>query len=38
MAVVDLRYARAFAAVVDEQKLDRAAIQKQMQDFAATLS
>ncbi len=37
MAVVDLRYARAFAAVVDEQKLDRDAVQSQLADFAATL-
>jgi F-type H+-transporting ATPase subunit delta len=38
MAVVDLRYARALAAVVDEQKLDRTAVQSQLADFAATLS
>lgn len=36
MAVVDLRYARAFAAVVSEQKLDVAAVQGQLNDFAAT--
>ena len=38
MAIVDLRYARALAAVVDEQKLDRAAVQVQLGDFAATLA
>jgi F-type H+-transporting ATPase subunit delta len=37
MAIVDLRYARAFAAVVSEQKLDVAAVQAQLNDFAATL-
>ena len=37
MAVVDLRYARAFAAVVLEQKLDIAAAQGQLNDFAETL-
>ena len=37
MAIVDLRYARALAAVVDEQKLDRNAVQNQLADFAATL-
>jgi F-type H+-transporting ATPase subunit delta len=36
MAVVDLRYARAFASVVSEQKLDVAAVQGQLNDFAAT--
>jgi F-type H+-transporting ATPase subunit delta len=37
MAIVDSRYARAFAAVVDEQKLDIASTQAQLNDFAATL-
>jgi F-type H+-transporting ATPase subunit delta len=37
MAAVDLRYARAFAAVVSEQKLDVSAVQGQLNDFAATL-
>lgn len=38
MAVVDLRYARALAAVVEEQKLDPAAVQAQLNDFAALLN
>ena len=38
MAVVDLRYARALAFVVNEQKLDRAAVQGQLTDFARTLA
>ena len=37
MAVVDSRYARAFAAVVQDQKLDIAAAQGQLNDFAETL-
>ena len=37
MAIVDLRYARAFAAVVADQKLDVAAAQGQLNDFADTL-
>lgn len=37
MAAVNFRYARALAAVVDEQKLDTAATQQQLHDFAATL-
>ena len=37
MAVVDLRYARALAAVVSEQKLNVAATQGQLNDFADTL-
>jgi F-type H+-transporting ATPase subunit delta len=37
MAIVDSRYARAFAAVVDKQKLDIAAAQSQLNDFALTL-
>ncbi|HEY4357565.1 MAG TPA: ATP synthase F1 subunit delta [Acidobacteriaceae bacterium] len=37
MAAVDLRYARAFAAVVAEQRLNRDAVQGQLHDFAATL-
>jgi len=36
MAAVDSRYARAFAAVVLEQKLDQAAAEAQLNDFAAT--
>jgi F-type H+-transporting ATPase subunit delta len=38
MAVVDSRYARAFAAVVASQKLDSKAAESQLQDFAATLN
>jgi F-type H+-transporting ATPase subunit delta len=37
MAVVDLRYARALAAVISEQKLDVAASQGQLNDFVETL-
>jgi len=37
MAAVDLRYARAFAAVVLDQKLDIVAAQGQLNDFADTL-
>jgi F-type H+-transporting ATPase subunit delta len=37
MAIVDSRYARAFAAVVEDQKLDIAASQGQLDDFANTL-
>lgn len=38
MAIVDLRYARALEQVVDEQKLDPAAVQQQLADFAALLA
>lgn len=38
MAIVDSRYARAFAAIVDEQKLDLNAAQQQLNDFGATLA
>jgi len=38
MAAVDLRYARALAAVVADQKLDIAAVQGELADFAATLA
>jgi F-type H+-transporting ATPase subunit delta len=37
MAAVDLRYARALAAVVSDQKLNIVATQEQLNDFAATL-
>jgi len=37
MAIVDSRYARAFAAVVEDQKLDIVAAQGQLKDFADTL-
>ena len=37
MAIVDSRYARAFAAVVADQKLDIIASQGQLNDFANTL-
>jgi len=37
MAAIDLRYARAFAAVVSDQKLDVVAAQGQLNDFADTL-
>ena len=37
MAIVDSRYARAFAAVIDDQKLDIVAAQGQLKDFADTL-
>ncbi len=36
MAVVDLRYARALEAVVQEQKLSRDAVKRQLEDFLAT--
>jgi len=38
MAIVDSRYARAFAAVVQEKKIDVAAAQAQLNDFAGTLA
>lgn len=37
MAAVDLRYARALAAVISDQKLDVVATQGQLNDFADTL-
>lgn len=37
MAIVDLRYARALAAVVSDQKLDQVAVQGNLNDFADTL-
>jgi F-type H+-transporting ATPase subunit delta len=37
MAAIDLRYARALAAVISDQKLDVAAAQGQLNDFADTL-
>ncbi|MGA7156651.1 MAG: ATP synthase F1 subunit delta [Acidobacteriaceae bacterium] len=37
MAAVDLRYARALAAVVSDQKLNLVAVQGQLDDFADTL-
>jgi F-type H+-transporting ATPase subunit delta len=37
MAVLDLRYARALAAVVEDQKLDLIAAQGQLNDFADIL-
>jgi F-type H+-transporting ATPase subunit delta len=37
MAAVDLRYARALAEVVDEQKLDAVTVQQQVADFADLL-
>lgn len=37
MAVVDLRYARALAAVINDQKLDLIATQGQLNDFANLL-
>ena len=37
MAAVDLRYARALAAVVSNQNLNLAAVQGQLNDFADTL-
>jgi F-type H+-transporting ATPase subunit delta len=37
MAIVDLRYARALAAVISDQKLDLIAAQGQLNDFAAML-
>ena len=38
MAVVDLRYARALAAVISDQKLDLIASQGQLSDFANILA
>lgn len=38
MAVVDLRYARALAAVVEGQGLNLTAVQGQLNDFAATFA
>ena len=38
MAVVDLRYARALAAVISDQKLDLIAAQGQLSDFANLLA
>lgn len=38
MAVVDLRYARALAAVISDQKLDLIAAQRQLNDFANLLA
>ena len=38
MAAVDLRYARALAAVISDQKLDVAAAQGQLSDFVAMLA
>jgi F-type H+-transporting ATPase subunit delta len=37
MAAIDLRYARALAAVISDQKLDAAAAQGNLNDFADTL-
>jgi F-type H+-transporting ATPase subunit delta len=37
MAVVDLRYARALAAVIEDQKLDLVAAEGQLNDFADML-
>jgi F-type H+-transporting ATPase subunit delta len=37
MAAIDLRYARALAAVISDQKLDVVATQGQLNDFADTL-
>jgi F-type H+-transporting ATPase subunit delta len=37
MPAVDLRYARALAAVVADQKLNVVAIQGDLDDFVATL-
>ena len=37
MAAIDLRYARALAAVVSDQKLDAGKTQSQLNEFAATL-
>lgn len=37
MAAIDLRYARALAAVVAEEKLDAAKLQLALKDFVATL-
>jgi F-type H+-transporting ATPase subunit delta len=38
MAIVDSRYARAFASVVASQKLDSRATESQLLDFATTLA
>ena len=38
MAVVDLRYARALATVISDQKMDLIAAQGQLQDFANLLA
>ena len=38
MAAIDLRYARALAQVVAEQKLDSVAVEQQLADFGATLN
>jgi F-type H+-transporting ATPase subunit delta len=37
MAAIDLRYARAFAAVIANQKLNMAAAQGELDDFVSTL-
>lgn len=37
MAVVDLRYARALAAVITDKGMDLLAVQRQLKDIAATL-
>lgn len=37
MAAIDLRYARALAAVISDQKLDVGATQSQLNDFVETL-
>jgi F-type H+-transporting ATPase subunit delta len=37
MAAIDLRYARALAAVISDQKLDPGATQQQLNDFAGML-
>lgn len=36
MAAIDLRYARALEAVVNEQHLDREAVRRQLEDFLST--
>ena len=36
MGVVDLRYARALAGAVTDQGMDLLAVQRQLEDFAAT--
>jgi F0F1-type ATP synthase delta subunit len=38
MAIVDLRYARALAAVVADQKLNIVATQGELSDFVETLA
>jgi F-type H+-transporting ATPase subunit delta len=38
MAIVDSRYARAFASVVSSQRLDSKAAESQLNDFAATFA